>query len=471
MYKKILLLSLMVLAILACQGGGGYRDMAMITDAERSLRGVRNALEEYWVDNETYPEEEADLETVLRPYFLRVRFKENDDAAIHSANIENARNQLENITSLLANVKRQAIPQLDSSMGEKLLSHMERVQDLISQYELEIEATEMPALDINTKNEFKAMLDILKGVNPDSIVSEIDNKLIGKGGEIIHSMEELKDKISKLPLDSARITDVVNKSDAISKTFKVYEAYLIHKPISEAEVVVPEREFQNIEVILDTLALDSSLIFVMENIRQGINQYRSLEIHKSDMTSMFNAIEALERAMAILLKYENTARKDVQKTAIILKASVALHKMMEAIEDYRKENGDYPPEGIDVEPILHSRFIEITMGGDTIDRYEKNLSYLNEFPSYSVIDSKSSELRARVANDAKTSIFCRVEIVSDWNKVISAFVQGPIYRTVDPKVTCFLTAKAKDRRNTLICERSSVRTETKGKEKKSKKKE
>jgi hypothetical protein len=463
MYKKILPLSLIILIVLACQRGGGYRDIAMITDAERSLRGVRNSLEEYWVDNGTYPEEGVDLETTLRPYFLRVRFKENEDAAIHSANIENARNQLENITNLLANVKRQAVPQLDSSTQKELLSHMERVQNLISQYVLEVEAIKIPSMDINTQDEFKAMIDILRRVNPDSLISEIDNDLIEKGREITHSIEELKDSIAVLPLDSVEMAEAVDKADAISRTFKVYEAYLTHQTIAEAEIVIPEREFENIEAILGML--DSPPVQIMESIRQGINQYRSLEMRKDDATYLLSGTQTLERAMATMSKYEAAVRKNVQKSAMILKANVALHRMADAIEDYKRNNGAYPPEGIDLEPVLHPYFIEITIGGDTIDRYEKNLSYLEEFPSYLATDPKSGfELRARVANNARAPIFCRVEIVSDWNKVVSAFAQGPAYRTGDPKLTYFLTAEAKDRRNTLICERPPLREETKGKE-------
>jgi len=464
MYKKILLLSLAILTVFACQRGGGYRDMAMITDAKRSLRGVKNALEEYWVDNATYPEEGADLEAVLKPYFLRVRYKENEDAAIHAASIQNARNQLDNITNLLANVKRQIVPRLDSSLQVKMLSHIEGVQNLISQYMLEIEAIEIPQVGIDAEDEFKAMLDILKEMNPELVISEIDDNLVRKGQEIIQSLDELKKRMAERLLDSVRVANATYKADAISRTFKVYEAYLTHQPLAQAEVVIPEREFENIETVLDTLAFDSLLIQVMEDIKGGINQYRSLEMRKDDMAGLLSGIQMIKRATAIMSKYEGTIRKNVHTSAIILEANVALHKMAEAIESYRRETGIYPSDDADLDSILHPRFIEITMGGDTIDRYEENLSYLDGFPSYLVVDPTSRfELRARVANEARTPIFSRVEIVSDWKKVVSAFAQGPTYRTIDPKVTYFLTAMAKDSRKTLICERSPVREEKKAK--------
>ncbi len=467
MYKKVLPLPLVVLTVLACQGGGGYRDMAMITDAERSLRGVKNALEEYWVDNGTYPGEGADLETVLNPYFLRVRTKENDDAAIHSAKIENASNQLENVSSMLANVKRQAEPVLNSSTMAALLSHMKKIEGLISQYTLEVEAIKIPTVNINTGDEFKEMLDILNGMKPDSLVSEIDNNLIGKSDEVVHLLDRLKDRLTELPLDSVRVTEAIDGVDAISSTFKVYDAYLTHQAVTEKQVVIPEREFANVEALLDTSAFDSSLMQIMEDVKQGINQYRSQEILKDDLTSLVNGIKGLKRAKTIMLKYEGTLRKDVQKSAKILKANVTLSEMAEAVENYKREHGSYPPEGSDIEPIIHSHFIEVTMGGDTIDRYEKNLSYLEEFPSYLIADpEKGFELRARVANAVGTPIFCRKEILSDWDKVISAFAGNPTYRTINPKVTYFLTARAKDSRNTLICERSPVRSEVKGKEEK-----
>ncbi|MDO9575015.1 MAG: hypothetical protein Q7J55_00630 [bacterium] len=462
--KKILLLSLVILTVFACQRGGGYRDMAMITDAKRNLRGVKNALEEYWVDNATYPEEGTDLEAVLKPYFLRVRYKENEDAAIHAASIQNARNQLDNITNLLANAKRQIVPRLDSCLQKEMLPHMERVGNLISQYMLEIEAIEIPPVEIDVEDELKAMLDILKEVNPELVISEIDDNLVQKGREIIQSLDELKKRIAERVLDSVMVMNATYKADAISRTFKVYEAYLTHQPLAQAEVVIPEREFENIETVLDTLAFDSLLIQVMEDIRGGINQYRSLEMRKDDMAVLLSGIQMIERATAIMLKYEGTIRKNVQTSAIVLEANVALHKMAKAIESYRREIGVYPPEDAALDSILHPCFIEITMGGDTIDRYEENLSYLEGFPSYLVVDPTSGfELRARVANEARTPIFSRVEIVSDWEKVVSAFAQGPTYRTIDPKVTYFLTAMAKDSRKTLICERSPVREEKKAK--------
>lgn len=457
MYKKVLPLCIVALLVLTCQGGGGYRDRAMITDAERNLGNIRNALEEYWVDNGTYPKEGTNLEKALHPYFLKIRIKENKDAPLHSANVENARNQMENAEGFLYRVKRQAVPLLDSISKDALLSHIERIEELINQYRVEIEGGKA-AIDINANQEFSSMLAQLKSMNPDSIIDKTEGELIDRGKEIINKLGVLKNAVSGLEMDPLKKTDIISKIDAISQTFRVYEATLTHQTFAEAQVVVPEHEIGDIEIMLGDVELTAEQLGILEDVKQLINQYRSLEIKYDDAEIFKGSIQSLERASAIIYAYENTLRRDVQISSVILQANIALRKMANALEDYRRDNGQYPPQDINLDSILHPYFIEVTMGGDTIDRYDKALSNFVEMPSYYTDDpTLDFELKATVANEARTPIFIQSEIISDWNEVLSAFSEPPVYRTINPKVTYFLTAKAKDSRKTLVCERSPVR--------------
>ncbi len=458
MYKSVLPLCIVFLVILSCQGGGGYRDRAMITDAERNLRSIRNALEEYWVDNETYPEEGVDLETALNPYFLKVRFKENKDAPLNSANVENARNQLENVSNLLLGVKRQAIPLLDSASREVMLPNIGRIQNLIGQYKLELEGEDV-SVDMNADQEFNTVISWFKDMNPDSIIEATEEELIASGKETMLKLSTLKGMVAGLEMDSLKKTDVIDRIDAIYETFKVYEALLTHQTFAQAQVVLPEREIGDIETLLRDEELDERQFGTIEDVRQCINQYRFVEITKEDTKTLLKSIQSMERADAIMSTYEKTLRDEALVSSVILRANTALKKMSDAMEDYRRDIGSYPPQDIDLESILHPYFIEVTMGGDTIDRYEEALTNFVEIPSYLTADPVMGfELKAVVANRERTPIFVRAEIISDWNDVLSAFSEPPVYRTIDPEVTYFLTARAKDSKNTLISDRSPVRT-------------
>ena len=458
MYRRILPLSVVMLMFLSCQGGGGYRDMAMITDAERNLKGIRNALEEYWVDHGTYPEESTDLEVALRPYFLKVRFKENKDAPLHSANIDNASNQLEKATNLIANVRRQVEPLLDSSSQEVLVSHIENIENLISQYGFSLEAGELSSVDIKADEEFDIIIGLLKSMNPDSLILKIEDDLIDKGKETIHSLLIFGGMLLEFEFDTLRKSDVIYKVDAISETFKVYEATLTHQTFAQTQVVLPEREIGDIEAILSETELDEKQIQILEDVKQNINQYRSLEIQKEDAAILQKGIQSLKRAKAIIAIYEKTMIKVVQVSAIILRANITLRQMANSIEDYRRKYGSYPSQDIDLDSLLHPYFIEVTMGGDTIDRYEEALSSLIELPSYYAPDPVAGfELRAEVPNVSKTQVFCRAEIISDWDNVLSSFSEEPVYRTMKPELTYFISVRAKDSRNTLISERSPIR--------------
>jgi hypothetical protein len=73
MMNKIFRISLVIfylaffIVLLGC-GGGGYRDEALLGQAKRSLNRIKNSLEQYWVENGSYPPEGANLESYLGIY-------------------------------------------------------------------------------------------------------------------------------------------------------------------------------------------------------------------------------------------------------------------------------------------------------------------------------------------------------------------------------------------------------------------
>jgi type II secretory pathway pseudopilin PulG len=72
MKNIILLLILIVLVVTAinCERKGSISDIAYLQQAQRSIVLVRNALEEYYMVNKKYPENNCNLEEVLKPYLL-----------------------------------------------------------------------------------------------------------------------------------------------------------------------------------------------------------------------------------------------------------------------------------------------------------------------------------------------------------------------------------------------------------------
>lgn len=453
MYKYLLVAAVSLL-VSSCQRAGGYRDLAMITDAQRAIRRVRNALEEYWVDHGRYPEEGVDLESLLHPYFTRIRFRQTDDAPLHTAAITNARDQLTSISRLLSGTERQVVPRLDSLYREEFLTSIGRIEQLIASYRLEIEAEEMLPVDIDAEKEIETMLSLLQGLNPDSLLLSMEQQLIEQGDNVIMLAEELKDEIKNLPLDSLKISGIIRKTDGISRTFRIRTSILKGEKIRETDIIVPERELSDIERMLDLP--DSNAIQAIENVRQGIEIYESLEMEKENISFLIVGIKSLERTKSLLIRYERTVRGDVKRSAKIVLANTTLHEMARALESYRRQFGSYPEDRAAIKPVIHHSFIEITMGGDTIDRNEEKLSLFKEFPSYSVTES-GFMLKARVADDAGTPVFCGVEIISEWDKVVSAFAEEPIYRTEDPQITYFLTARAKDSERTIVFDRPPVR--------------
>jgi type II secretory pathway pseudopilin PulG len=64
----VLITIIIGLAFIGCQQKGTVSDKARIQQADRAIKFIRNALEEYYVDHNTYPADGADLEKVLMPY-------------------------------------------------------------------------------------------------------------------------------------------------------------------------------------------------------------------------------------------------------------------------------------------------------------------------------------------------------------------------------------------------------------------
>jgi type II secretory pathway pseudopilin PulG len=64
----ILIAIILALGFIGCKQKGSVSDKARIQQADRAIIFVRNAIEEYYTDHNTYPPDGANLEEVLMPY-------------------------------------------------------------------------------------------------------------------------------------------------------------------------------------------------------------------------------------------------------------------------------------------------------------------------------------------------------------------------------------------------------------------
>jgi type II secretory pathway pseudopilin PulG len=81
---------LIVLLLVGCQQKGTVSDIARIQQADRAIKLIRNALEEYYIEYETYPANGADLKEVLMPYMPKIATATGDSITKWKKEIEPA---------------------------------------------------------------------------------------------------------------------------------------------------------------------------------------------------------------------------------------------------------------------------------------------------------------------------------------------------------------------------------------------
>jgi hypothetical protein len=70
--------AVIITMLISCQQKGTVSDMARIQQADRAIKLIRNALEEYYIDHNIYPAPGVDLKEVLSPYMPKIATTEGD---------------------------------------------------------------------------------------------------------------------------------------------------------------------------------------------------------------------------------------------------------------------------------------------------------------------------------------------------------------------------------------------------------
>lgn len=420
---------------MGCQEQGGFHDIALVKQAEKNLRMIRNAIEEYKIDHNTYPRPGTSLNKALAPYLSKTIFHEGKKIAKHTGIVGSAENKLNQIRENIVCVRRLK----DEKIKEKVAS----LEYAIRVYEQELAAkpeTTVIKQEYSSKKNVEEIVDLINGLSPDSLKKVKADSLMALSGKILSYTDRLNQLIAK--------PEAREYLENIKIAFEFYrEKIKGPKPKKEKAMYPPEGEINELKNLIE----NDSLLLPLE---QMVKKYRAIESDRDYYEYLLECTKTLLKLVPIFASYEKT-KEEMKKSALILQAQATLRKMADVIEGYRKQSGAFPEQDIDIDEFLHPYFIETTISGEQIDRWEKAKNLFSSGPDYTST-SNHFILKAHVNDIENTSIQIIAEVVAQWNKITSAFAEGLIYETIDPKKTYFLKVKAKDSRKTILTDRPPV---------------
>lgn len=417
--------------MVGCQSGGDFRDLALVKQSKRELRRIRNAIEEYKLDHNAYPPEGTDLKAALAPYLFKFTYTEGKNLAPYTSIVLSTRNNLDELNASLSGCARVKDSLVEQAFNN-LLSSLKAYELLLSGEDIKIAPIEPDISKLQT---------LITRVNPMERKSSTGDSLIKTGTQIISMIKRL--------LPSA-INEEPEHLNNIKSTFEWYDAELTGKKINQpTERFSPEAEL----LTLQELRNDSTAFLELQNL---ISSYRRLESSVAYYEFLTSLIKDIDRSQKIL-KMFNEKLREASKAAKIVQAQAILRRMADALRDYRRNEGKFPAPDTDIESILHPYFIETTMSGEQIDRWQASLKWLTGVPAYKTKDENMEfTLTTQVNNESKLHIFQDLSIQNQWDEIVSVFSEPLIYTTPDPSKTYFIKAKAKDTGKTLLTDRPPV---------------
>lgn len=421
-----------LLFLFGCQGGGGFQDIAFVKQAQRELRRIRNALEEYKMDNGTYPGEHSDLRFELAPYLSKFIYSEGKAISQYSGIVLGARNNLDQIRTALS-----ACARIQETQIGEIFTH---IRDILETYEKILRGKSIEFTSILP--EISKMQSAINNLNPATWKKSINDSLIQEGRQIISVTTSL---LSDTSIGGSE------HLEHIRRTYEWYNSNLIGEKVSKkGEIYSPESE---ISALIETVDTSNFNVGTLYGVSQLISNYRELEGRSNYCDFLDATMKDLERVKKLVLMLEGKM-ESAPEAAKIMTAQANLHRMADALKDYRREFKKFPSQDANIDSILHSYFIEVTMSGDTMDRWEETLSW---FPEHPVYETRSPEfnftLKAKAKDSKYTPLLSKVVVQNKWDEVISAFSIPPIYTTLDSTRTYFIKTKARDSGGTWVTDR------------------
>ncbi|MDI6840214.1 MAG: hypothetical protein QMD71_05130 [bacterium] len=423
-----------VLIGLGCQGGGGFSDIAKVKQAARELRRIRNAIEEYKLDRNSYPCNGSDLKVKLAPYLSKLSYSEGREVAKQTAILMGAENNLAQIRSALSGCAR--------IKEEKIETVFAHVQEVINLYEKELKGKPQQATSILP--DIQKMYTLINDLRLQELKSLKQDSLLLLGTQIIGTIDSILPKVKENEKEHLQ---------NIRNTFEWYKVELIgKKPKKVVELYSPEGEI----TALKETSEDTSLVL---NLQKLVNSYRELESASNYSDFLLTVQKDIEKVLALISLFEEK-RKSISEAATIVQAQSTLHRMANALRDYRKENGRFPNQGVQIDSLIHPYFIETTMSGERIDRWPAVLEWFSGGANSIMYKTRDPEkefvLEAKVNNKARTSIKCEVTVQNQWDKITEVFSYQPIYTTSDSTSNYFIKVRAKDTGQTWLTDRPPI---------------
>lgn len=430
MNKKWIVL-LFVIAITGCRGGGDFRDIALVKQAKRELRRIRNAIEEYKLDHNCYPGEGADLKIALAPYLCNFIYSEGKDIPSYTSAVLATRNNLDELTNSLsgcARIREAAIESVYARIQESTKIYEQLLAgEPVKPTPLGPDISMLQKLISNLKAAGlkKAVIDSLLKIGT-QVTSTIDKLVPGVMGEEIQHLKNIK------------------------STFEWYNSELSGKKQDKTvEHFSPEGELAT----LQELRSDTAAFLEVKTL---LSSYRRLESLGNYYDFLSTLIRDIERSQKILKMFEDKL-SEAARASKVVQAQAVLHRMADALRDYRRKAGEFPTADADIESILHPYFVETTMSGEQIDRWQSSLGWLTGVPEYKTHDNVTEfTLTSQASNEARTPISIKLVVQNQWDDIVSVFSTIPAYTTPDSLTTYFIKSRAKDTGGTLVTDRPPV---------------
>ncbi len=431
--KKFLFL--IVAGIVGCTARGGFHDIAKVRQAKRNLREIRNAIEQYRVDHGQYPPEGSNLKEVLSFYLSKVQSVEGEEVRQHILRVADAKNKI--------NIVRSTLEKCAGIKDENVFNRLKLIEKILRKFENELAyGGEIPET-LSILKLVKECDSIAKTYHPEKMeiaARESLSTLLPFAVKFVDSLRQIFSN-KKVVYDcfdhiySTFMCFYKKWQKESAEGFKVYplkqELSLLKKNLKEREVV------SKIEQIIE----------LHDHLQKKL---KYADLLKSSIASF----EAVQKTLKELLNM----RENAIKSAKIVLAQATIDKMSDAILEYWRKKGAFPSEKYDIEKIVRPAFVETTMGGKVIDRWEEAISYFTEPPVYVSEDTTRGFVIYGIFKEGDVKLSRTVRIVNKWDELVSAFKDKKVeYITPDPKKTFFLKARADDSGGTVITDRPARR--------------
>ena len=432
-YMKKFLFVIVLLSLLGCREKGGFSDDAYIVKAQSSMIKIRNALEQYRIDNGSYPAENNKWLEKLKPYFTREVAEEPDEIIRMRLLTMEAGNSITQVSGIYGELRRKALF-ADSSLAKSVFDVLVPVESVLMKIKNEVQTGNRE----DYKDPIPLILKVdslMKNINVGAKKKEYIEIMISEKNKLKGEIDSLRSVFSPL-IDSGKIDTLDFKK--LNTAIDGYFSYTQSKKMEGKQLPSTDEAIDDIEKTFDKKK-DKEAIDRFEQLRKEITDYKRvlLNIQFLDYVRVFN--KKVPITVQLIKKYLTNMREDVIKANKILYAYEAMDRLRSLLSIYREEHKSLPIGN------LGNYFGQLIEYKDIV----KNLAdhpVLDTLP-----DNKGYVMKAPALDKERTEVVYKINYRNNLNDIIQkSFAKGPFYSTVDSLHTFFVKARALDSFNSLV---------------------